>query len=1524
MPQRIALLAFFLLLPAKVALAQTPAAGACCSSTTSRMDELVNPVTGSDEKFFSQPSGPPNVSFVIDNSCSMRFEFPVRFCTDNSFRNGCSCPEIDALGYSNATTYEAEIDNLNSGSFYTSWFRNDRVYDIRNYSSSAPSYGDNGPGTAPVANTWSISGSFAQASSYSTASGGPCNGVATGARSTCQQCLATKGYFIGESHRTSGDLNNRTDWRLTGNFLNHYSPRYLMARKVVKQVIRDIQPVRMMSLMFNNTDGTVGPRVLTEWNPPCNLSDPYKNANQFFSNRQAVINSLDNNLRFNGNTPLAKSLYSAGYAFQLATTDPAQHVYIQSFGSTWQSAMALTNAQITDLTEKSGNNQKAVCFSCTFNAIILLTDGEPNNPNENTVPGTVGSNQFNWPDCPNCLNTNLDEVAAFLWNADLRPDHPGQQKVATYTIGFGLEATSWARTLLRYTAQEGGGKFFPAHSATQLRRSILDIFDDINSRNIAFSAANVASLQVTGGAQAAVIPRMSPRKDQSWLGYLWRFGLYNEFIENNDFNSNGNKDDVFIIDADGDIVVEDLAGRFVKQGTATSAVPFWEAGAKLREPQGVMKGWEARKVWTVRDTAAPAGAFTAADGVTEFSSAPDKWGQLKPYLAVAGTAACPTVNSDFTVVNGGILDALGLTFQQVAELYNYSSLPLELDALKLLADELCHRALIDWTRGRDLGDEDGDGNRSETRLSVLGDIFHSSPVTVDPPVDRFLCDIGLHNQCVRTLYAPSGRLGVAATPLEEETTSFNLSPCSPARDVDAYDKYHHDNRAREKVILVGANDGMLHAFRDNRGSTSCDGAVEIIDYAVKPATSGFEAWALIPPDALPRLHLQLLEGHKYFVDGDLMVRDIWNDDDGNLKKKSNEFKTIAIAAMGRGGNHYFAVEVLWENDANGIRVVRDRPQFLWMFPQPCSDESALFGKTLYALSPKPPPLGPVLLQKSATPPTDPSQTATQGTARYGVGTEERWVTILSGGWSPGQEKGRGIYMVDAYRGVASTSRNDNLLWKYDYDPNASTTDQRNAPRRHMTHSIVAPVSMVDYGANDNVRLDGFFDTAVVGDLAGQVWVFRFHKPGVVDSTTGLVSNWGGARTFQQNIQGSPAIRRTWPFYLPASIGLQPDNNALRAFIGTGNRYDLLGARAGECRFDSPQVCAKYGCDVNIDSYVRKNTINVSSASNRWNGSTSPTQSHVSGGQTTSSAAVSACGVATAGITTHTIGCGIGSVRQPQVECRLNAAGVYVCARTDTTTMNLGTVVDNGSNTMVSALTYNRFYGFWAYGRNVNRMFDEDRTTVATPTTPPTPQGQTALQFDNARLTDRRASDVGDLVNVTTTECTSTGCTGPQATSSGMGWFFEYRNSYGGGFNHDLSLSHKTASGASLIASCVLWNTLYPVTQTGVCSTPSAAKARFHQADFITGAPNCAFSFNFQRFQERDVLAPPPEPATAVQISKNGQIRLSTLIVEPGQAQATTVSVTTNSDVLQSVYELPISKELHDCRHTPAGCRPTVP
>jgi type IV pilus assembly protein PilY1 len=77
-----------------------------------------------------------------------------------------------------------------------------------------------------------------------------------------------------------------------------------------------------------------------------------------------------------------------------------------------------------------------------------------------------------------------------------------------------------------------------------------------------------------------------------------------------------------------------------------------------------------------------------------------------------------------------------------------------------------------------------------------------------------------------------------------------------------------------------------------------------------------------------------------------------------------------------------------------------------------------------------------------------------------------------------------------------------------------------------------------------------------------------------------------------------------------------------------------------------------------------------------------------------------------------------------------------------------------------------------------------------------------------------------------------------------------------------------------------------------------------------------------RALSRTVVAPPPEPVTAIQVSKTtGQVRYSALSVEPGGTSS--VNITTGQDPMQLVSQLPLSRSLHNCRHTDdGGCFPS--
>ena len=107
---------------------------------------------------------------------------------------------------------------------------------------------------------------------------------------------------------------------------------------------------------------------------------------------------------------------------------------------------------------------------------------------------------------------------------------------------------------------------------------------------------------------------------------------------------------------------------------------------------------------------------------------------------------------------------------------------------------------------------------------------------------------------------------------------------------------------RRKVVYVGANDGMVHAFNAgfyslNDNSLSVTGTNNEVAHAL-----GSELWADAPLNLLP--HLKDLTAksyrHKYFVDGSLQIVDaqIFPSD----KYHPNGWGTILIVATGLGGD----------------------------------------------------------------------------------------------------------------------------------------------------------------------------------------------------------------------------------------------------------------------------------------------------------------------------------------------------------------------------------------------------------------------------------------------------------------------------------------------------------------------------------------------------------------------------------------------------------------------------------------------
>lgn len=171
--------------------------------------------------------------------------------------------------------------------------------------------------------------------------------------------------------------------------------------------------------------------------------------------------------------------------------------------------------------------------------------------------------------------------------------------------------------------------------------------------------------------------------------------------------------------------------------------------------------------------------------------------------------------------------------------------------------------LVNYLRG-DKTYASGTARAFRTRASLLGDIINSSPVYVGKPP---------------FMYSDAG-----------------------------YSSFVTSKTSRKKMVYVGANDGMLHAF-----------AVE---------DSGNEQWAFIPTPVMQnmwRLADDNYPGnHRYYVDATPTLADVY---DGSA------WRTILVGGLGAGGRGYYALDVTDPESP---------PKLLWEYT---SDDNANLGLT---------------------------------------------------------------------------------------------------------------------------------------------------------------------------------------------------------------------------------------------------------------------------------------------------------------------------------------------------------------------------------------------------------------------------------------------------------------------------------------------------------------------------------------------------------------------------------------------------
>lgn len=217
-------------------------------------------------------------------------------------------------------------------------------------------------------------------------------------------------------------------------------------------------------------------------------------------------------------------------------------------------------------------------------------------------------------------------------------------------------------------------------------------------------------------------------------------------------------------------------------------------------------------------------------------------------------------------------------------------------------------ALVDWMRGEDTWVKAQDHRKGW----ILRDIVYSTPVSVQQPSLSSIPS----SQALDSCDIPA---------CVDGCSSSCPSDCSR----NCFYCYRECQKHRKRMVYVGGNDGMLHAFV--AGVWTDDGGGRWVSDPTDPNGSlvGQELWAFIPSNMLPRLKELARPSygtaggckHQTMVDLSPQVWDVFIDPSGT-GLQPREWRTVLLGGERGGGDLYFAIDV----------TDPDNPKVLWEFP----------------------------------------------------------------------------------------------------------------------------------------------------------------------------------------------------------------------------------------------------------------------------------------------------------------------------------------------------------------------------------------------------------------------------------------------------------------------------------------------------------------------------------------------------------------------------------------------------------------
>ncbi|HYU31196.1 MAG TPA: PilC/PilY family type IV pilus protein [Thermoanaerobaculia bacterium] len=521
--------------------------------------------------------------------------------------------------------------------------------------------------------------------------------------------------------------------------------------------------------------------------------------------------------------------------------------------------------------------------------------------------------------------------------------------VQTWAINVGDPSSCLSPNKLHSITNQGGGQCLSAANASQLESALRQVVGQISEETRTFASAAVPAVQATADDKIFLTSFTPIEKDTAaGSGAVWD-GHVQAFLK-----------PLPLKDGRPDTSIK-CSGKPASQ---QSQCNLWDAGeVLLAQAPGPPSGRPVTDASIANADLQLGTGFSERRVLYAQSRSNGTWtdrGRL--FLQTVKGTSSDAVRRD-------LWTGLGLSFT-TGDLTSEAS-----------AESTANRVVVGtlWEKQADVTQVSGGLSTTKTITFALGDVFHSNPVVVGSP---------------------------ANSRYYTENTGTQGSTCD-AGDT-GYRCFFRKHEKRRKLLIVGANDGMVHAFD----------AGQWVDASQKfDNGTGREVFAVLPRAVLPKVrdHVLYPTVRNWTADGTAEVADVFIDPvhNGTPDPARREWRTVLFAGLREGGNGYIAVDLTQPDKLDAASPDRNVPKPVNTYVPSCT---ALSGADKLLVSPSTTDCGrapyPAVLWEFADAALDTSGNVVAdssgkpvlldeegGVDLNGDGTRDSWLADLGETWS---------------------------------------------------------------------------------------------------------------------------------------------------------------------------------------------------------------------------------------------------------------------------------------------------------------------------------------------------------------------------------------------------------------------------------------------------------------------------------------------------------------------------------------------